>query len=123
MAGKVITSDALARSRSFSPAVKAGPFVYVSGAAPFDGSKDMRGQATEVFEYISRVLAEVEYLLTDVVKVQALSPVQKTTRSTTESAEPTFPRIPQRALQWWPALRCRSGWWRWRWLRTKSDAL
>lgn len=71
MAGKVITSEELARSRSFSPAVKAGPFVYVSGAAPFDSSKDMEGQATEVFEYISRVLAEVGYSLSDVVKVQA----------------------------------------------------
>ena len=71
MAGKVITSEELARSRSFSPAVKAGPFVYVSGAAPFDSSKDMEGQATEVFEYISRVLAEAGYSLCDVVKVQA----------------------------------------------------
>lgn len=71
MAGRVITSEEIARSRSFSPAVKAGPFVYVSGAAPFDGSKDMQGQATEVFEYISRVLSEAEYSLTDVVKVQA----------------------------------------------------
>ena len=71
MAGKVITSEELARSRSFSPAVKAGPFVYLSGAAPFDGSKDMEGQATEVFEYISTVLAEVGYALSDVVKVQA----------------------------------------------------
>ena len=71
MAGRVITSDDLARSSSFSPAVKAGPFVYVSGTAPFDASKDMEGQATEVFEYISRVLAEVGYALSDVVKVQA----------------------------------------------------
>ena len=71
MAGQVITTQELSRSRSFSPAVKAGPFVYVSGAAPFDGTKDMHGQATEVFEYISRVLAEVKYSLSDIVKVLA----------------------------------------------------
>ena len=71
MSGLIVTSDKLSRSRSFSPAVKAGPFVYVSGAAPFDASKDIEGQTTEVFEYISQVLGEVNYSLQDVVKVQA----------------------------------------------------
>jgi enamine deaminase RidA (YjgF/YER057c/UK114 family) len=71
MSGLIITSDKLSRSRSFSPAVKAGPFVYVSGTAPFDASKDIEGQTAEVFEYISQVLDEVNYSLQDVVKVQA----------------------------------------------------
>ena len=80
MPGKIITSEELAqrsaapdlvRAGYFSPAVQAGPFVYVSGTAAHDFSKDIRGQTTEVFDYIARVLAEAGYALTDVVKIQA----------------------------------------------------
>ena len=80
MAGKVIASEELARihaapdlvrSGNFSPGMKAGPFVYVSGCAASDMSKDIRGQAEEVFEYMSKVLDEVGYSMGDVVKVSA----------------------------------------------------
>ena len=80
MAGKVIASEQLARthvapelvrSRNFSPGMKAGPFVFVSGSAASDLSQDIRGQAQQVLEYISNVLAEVGYSMSDVVKVQA----------------------------------------------------
>ena len=79
MAGKVITSEKLAllravpdmvRSGMYSPGVKAGPFVYVSGTGARDLSKDIKGQATEIFEHISQVLAEVGYSLRDVVRIQ-----------------------------------------------------
>lgn len=80
MAGQIITSNELAdlnavpdlvRSRAFSPAVKAGPFVFIAGTLAQDRSKDIRGQATEVFEYIARVLGEAGYSMTDIVKIQA----------------------------------------------------
>jgi len=80
MAGKVITSEELARLSAapdfvrqgyFSPAVQAGPFVYISGTAAQDRSKDVRGQTREVFDYMARVLAEVGYGLSDIVKIQA----------------------------------------------------
>ena len=79
MAGTIITSEELARHRaapdlvrsgSFSPGVKAGPFVYVSGTGARDLGKGIEGQSTQIFEYISKVLAEVGYSLSDVVKVQ-----------------------------------------------------
>ena len=80
MAGRVIASEELARthlapdlvrSGNFSPGMKAGPFVFVSGSAASDLSKDIRGQAQEVLEYISGVLEEVDYSMNDIVKVQA----------------------------------------------------
>ena len=80
MAGRIITSEELAsssslpdfvRSGAFSPAVKAGPFVYISGTLAKDTSKDMRGQADEVFGYIAKVLDEAGYSMIDVVKIQA----------------------------------------------------
>ena len=80
MAGRVIASEelarthlapALVRSGNFSPGMKAGPFVFVSGSAASDLSKDIRGKAQEVLEYISGVLEEVDYSMNDIVKVQA----------------------------------------------------
>ena len=80
MAGKGISSEELARvhaapdlvrSGSFVPGVKAGPFVFVSGCAASDTSKDMRGQSEEAFEYMSKVLDEVGYSLSDVIKLLA----------------------------------------------------
>lgn len=79
MAGQIITSEELARHSGspaliragyFSPAVRAGPFVYISGTAARDRSKDIRGQTVEVFDHIGRILAEVGYDLSDLVKIQ-----------------------------------------------------
>ncbi|HAA65582.1 MAG TPA: hypothetical protein DCY36_06280 [Acidimicrobiaceae bacterium] len=80
MAGKVVRSHAIEeahahpemiRSGAFSPAVKAGPFLYVSGCIAGDVSKDMTGQAKEEFEFIKVVLGEAGFELADVVKLQA----------------------------------------------------
>lgn len=80
MAGKIITSEELAwrsgapeliRSGALSPAVQAGPFVYVSGTGAQDLSKDIRGQTEEIFAYMLRVLAEAGCEMSDVVKIQA----------------------------------------------------
>jgi enamine deaminase RidA (YjgF/YER057c/UK114 family) len=80
MAGKIITSEKLARmhgvpdlvrSGSFSPGVKAGPFVFVSGCSARDTSQDIRRQTEEAFEYMSMVLAEAGCSLGDVVKLLA----------------------------------------------------
>jgi len=80
MAGKVIRSEALEdahahpemiRSGAFSPGMKAGPFLYVSGCIAEDLTQDMTGQATQEFSYVELVLEEAGYALTDVVKLQA----------------------------------------------------
>ena len=80
MAGTVIRSTALEdahahpemiRSGAFSPAMQAGPFLYVSGCIAGDLSQDMTGQAQQEFSYIELVLQEAGYQLTDVVKLQA----------------------------------------------------
>ena len=80
MAGNVIVSEELAsksaaphvvRGGMLSPGMKAGPFVYVSGAAASDLSLDFRGQTEQIYEYISLVLKEVGYDLSDVVKLSA----------------------------------------------------
>ena len=79
MAGNIITSPELIRSHgnpdlvktTFSPAVQAGPFVFVSGTGAQDTSQDCRGQTEQVFQYISQVLAEAGYALRDVIRVQA----------------------------------------------------
>ena len=56
MTGKVIRSEALEeahahpemiRSGAFSPGMKAGPFLYVSGCIAEDLTQDMTGQATQ----------------------------------------------------------------------------
>ena len=80
MTGKVIRSEALEeahahpemiRSGAFSPGMKAGPFLYVSGCIAEDLTQDMTGQATQEFSYVELVLKEAGYALTDVVKLQA----------------------------------------------------
>ena len=80
MAGIVIRSKAIEeahahpemiRSGAYSPAVKAGPFLYVSGCIANDLSNDMSGQAREEFSFIKLVLEEAGYELADVVKLQA----------------------------------------------------
>ena len=80
MVGKVISSAILAndhplpelvRSGAFSPGLKAGPFVFVSGCVAKDTNKDIKGQTTEILEYINKVLKEVGYTMQDIVKVQA----------------------------------------------------
>ncbi len=103
MAGQIITSEKLAdsnavpelvRSRAFSPAVKAGPFVFVAGTLAKDRTKDMRGQATEVFEYISAVLAEVGYTMSDVVKIQAFITNKEDYAAYSEIRRKYFPQDP-----------------------------
>ncbi len=80
MAGKVIRSEALIeahpvpeliRSGAFAPAVRAGPSIYVSGCIANDLTKDMGGQAEEIFDYIQMALAEEGFEMADVVKLQA----------------------------------------------------
>lgn len=80
MAGLVIRSDAIEnahthpemiRSGAYSPAVKAGPFLYVSGCIADDVSNDMAGQVREELAFIELVLAEAGYEMADVVKLQA----------------------------------------------------
>ncbi len=80
MAGTVIRSTALEdahahpemiRSGAFSPAMQAGPFLYVSGCIAGDLSQAMTGQAQQEFSYVELVLQEAGYQLTDVVKLQA----------------------------------------------------
>jgi enamine deaminase RidA (YjgF/YER057c/UK114 family) len=80
MAGRVIRSEALVeahpvpeliRSGAFAPAVRAGPSIYVSGCIANDLSKDMGGQAEEIFDYIQMALAEEGFEMSDVVKLQA----------------------------------------------------
>tara|TARA_B100000902_G_scaffold197064_1_gene188164 strand:- start:137 stop:562 length:426 start_codon:yes stop_codon:yes gene_type:complete len=80
MAGIVIRSEAIEkahahpemiRSGAYSPAVKAGPFLYVSGCIADDVSNDMTGQAREEFGFIKLVLEEAGYEMADVVKLQA----------------------------------------------------
>jgi enamine deaminase RidA (YjgF/YER057c/UK114 family) len=80
MAGTVIRSEALEeahplpemiRTGAFSAAVKAGPFIYVSGCIAKDLDAGMREQARELFEYIKLALGEEGYSLGDVVKLQA----------------------------------------------------
>ena len=80
MAGTVIRSTALEdahahpemiRSGAFSPAMQAGPFLYVSGCIAGDLTQDMTGQAQQEFSYVELVLQEAGYQLTDVVKLQA----------------------------------------------------
>ena len=60
MAGIVIRSKAIEeahahpemiRSGAYSPAVKAGPFLYVSGCIANDLSNGMSGQAREEFSF------------------------------------------------------------------------
>ncbi len=80
MTRQVIASEELARqhaapdlvrSGAFSPAVKAGPFIFVSGCAAAEITQDMRGQSEEAFRYMSLVLAEAGYAMSDVVKITA----------------------------------------------------
>ena len=80
MTGIVIRSQALEeahahpemiRSGAFSPAMQAGPFLYVSGCIAGDLTQDMTGQAEQEFSYVELVLKEAGYALTDVVKLQA----------------------------------------------------
>ena len=80
MSGTVIRSKALEdahahpemiRSGAFSPAMQAGPFLYVSGCIAGDLPQDMTGQAEQEFSYVELVLQEAGYQLTDVVKLQA----------------------------------------------------
>tara|TARA_Y100000766_G_scaffold72462_1_gene60940 strand:- start:307 stop:702 length:396 start_codon:yes stop_codon:yes gene_type:complete len=80
MAGIVIRSEAIEkahahpemiRSGAYSPAVKAGPFLYVSGCIADDVSNDMAGQVREEFSFIKLVLEEAGYEMADVVKLQA----------------------------------------------------
>lgn len=80
MAGTVICSTALEkahahpemiRSGAFSPGMKAGPFLYVSGCIAGDLTQDMTGQAREEFGYVELVLQEAGYMLADVVKLHA----------------------------------------------------
>lgn len=58
----------------YSPAIIAGPFVFVSGAVPYsliDGSPvtgDIKVQTAQVLDNIERVLAEVNLGLDDIVK-------------------------------------------------------
>ena len=65
MAGTVIRSTALEeahahpemiRSGAFSPGMKAGPFLYVSGCIAEDLTQDMTGQARQEFGYVELVL-------------------------------------------------------------------
>ena len=80
MAGKVIVSEALIeahpvpeliRSGAFSVAVRAGPFIYISGSIANDLSKGMGGQTEEIFDYMSLALSEEGFSMADVVKLQA----------------------------------------------------
>jgi 2-iminobutanoate/2-iminopropanoate deaminase len=80
MTRRVITSETLAdrsaaaeliRRGHFSPAVIAGPFVFVSGIAAKDLTRDVAGQTAEIFEYLEAVLAEAGSGLARVVKLQA----------------------------------------------------
>ena len=104
MAGSTITSDILAenhvmpeliRSGSFAPGIKAGPLVYVSGSAAKDLTKDMAGQAEEVFEYIGQVLSEAGYSLGDVIKIQAYVKDKELYREYNEVRRRFFPANPQ----------------------------
>ena len=103
MGGTTITSDRLAenhvrpeliRSGSFAPGIKAGPLVYVSGAAAKDLTKDMAGQAEEVFEYIGLVLSEVGYSLSDIIKVQAFVTDKELYREYNDVRTRFFPNNP-----------------------------
>ena len=80
MSGTVIRSKTLEdahahpemiRSGAFSPAMQAGPFLYVSGCIAGHLTQDMTGQAQQEFGYVELVLQEAGYQLTDVVKLQA----------------------------------------------------
>ena len=80
MSGTVIRSKTLEdahahpemiRSGAFSPAMQAGPFLYVSGCIAGYLRQDMTGQAQQEFSYVELVLQEAGYQLTDVVKLQA----------------------------------------------------
>lgn len=103
MSGQIVTSEELARqhaapdlvrSGAFSPAVKAGPFVFVSGSAAGDTTKDMRGQCEEVFQYISKVLAEVGYAMSDIVKLTAFVTSEEEYPEYSEVRRKYFPKSP-----------------------------
>ena len=80
MTRSVVTSEELARLSAapdlvrrghFSPAVAAGPFVFVSGIGARDVTEGVEGQTQQVFEYLKAVLAAAGCVLDDVVKLQA----------------------------------------------------
>lgn len=70
-----IGSDPSDRARRpFSPAVRAGDFVFVSGQVPVDAQGELVGggieaQTRQVFENITRALALADCTLADVCKV------------------------------------------------------
>ena len=68
--------------------------VYVSGAAAKDLTKDMAGQAEEVFEYIGLVLSEVGYSLSDIIKVQAFVTDKELYREYNDVRTRFFPNNP-----------------------------
>ena len=90
----VITNPAIAKSPAFSPAVQVGPLVYVSGAGASDLSKDCRGQAEEVFQYISKVLAAAGCSMRDVIKLQAFVTRQEDYPAYDEVRRKYFPQEP-----------------------------
>lgn len=74
---QVIHGDSVPQSSlPFSPAIRAGDFVFVSGQASVDASgriveDDFEGEMRRSFENVSRVLAGAGLSLHDVVQVRA----------------------------------------------------
>jgi 2-iminobutanoate/2-iminopropanoate deaminase len=80
MSREVVTNEELAalagapeliRQGRFSPAVIAGPFVFISGIAARDLALDIRGQTAQVFDYLTRVLGASGSHVDQVVKLGA----------------------------------------------------
>tara|TARA_B100000586_G_scaffold26979_1_gene17675 strand:+ start:281 stop:676 length:396 start_codon:yes stop_codon:yes gene_type:complete len=103
MAGTVIRSTALEkahahpemiRSGAFSPGMKAGPFLYVSGCIAGELTKDMTGQAREEFGYVELVLQEAGYTLADVVKLHAFITDQANYAAYSAVRKEYFPQDP-----------------------------
>jgi 2-iminobutanoate/2-iminopropanoate deaminase len=72
---RAITGDAPTSSLPFSPAVRAGDLVFVSGQASVDDqgayvSDDLEGELTRSLDNVERVLAAAGGTLEDVVQVR-----------------------------------------------------
>jgi len=99
----VVTSERLAqlsaapelvREGHFSPAVVAGPFVFVSGIAARDLTLGIEDQASQVFEYLVEVLAQTGARLDHVVKLQAFLADAAHYRSYSQVRRRFFPADP-----------------------------
>lgn len=103
MSNKIIVSEELienhavpelVRTGAFSPAIKAGPFVFISGCAASDTTQDMKGQSEEAFRYMSMVLSEVGYDMSDVVKIMAYITDESEYSGYSEARKEFFPKNP-----------------------------